>query len=318
MQPSSVGPASWVPEGFHQYRERYPATPDFVLPDLGPTERFISIWHEFHETNVQWPHPRRAQMTATFRNTTFVIIRGFLGNCMPGNLISTCRTLRALGLDAWIAKNRAGATVADNAHDMTMEIRRRVPSTNRLVFLGHSKGGLESLQIATDPAIASRVQAVVMSQTPRGASAVLESLLLRRHQASLVGMRRVWAERLQRVGLTILGVETGGRELTAEALAAVIDRLEAAPRTFPLLQTASWSSRPTAWLDSFHERLGEIRPGSAHDGQFYLEDLLWPNVPHVLLPHVDHAQPAMGGFGFDPARYWLSAITLLVDQNLVA
>jgi hypothetical protein len=149
-----------------------------------------------------------------------------------------------------------------------------------------------------------------MSQTPRGASAVLESLLLRRHQASLVGLRRVWAERLQRIGLKVLGVGTGGRELTTEVLDAVVTRLDAVPRPFALLQTASWSSRPTAWLDSFHERLREIRPDCAHDGQFYLEDLIWPQVPHVLLPHVDHAQPAMGGFGFDPAQYWLSAITL--------
>jgi hypothetical protein len=254
-------------------------------------------------------------MTAALRNTTFVFVRGFLGNWMPGNFVSTCRALRALGLDAWIAKNSAGATTEDNARAIAMEIRRRVPATNRLVFLGHSKGGLESLQVASDPILGPRVRAVVMAQTPRGASAVMESLLLRRHQTSLVGPRRVWAERLQRFGLTILRAEKGGTELTTESLASVVDRLDAISRPFALLQTASWSTRPTAWLDSFHERLGEIRPGCAHDGQFYLEDLIWPNVPHVLLPHVDHAQPAMGGFGFDPARYWLSAITLLVEQQ---
>lgn len=144
----------------------------------------------------------------------------------------------------------------------------------------------------------------------------MESLLLGRHQESLIGMRRTWAERLQRLGLGLIRVEKGGREITTEGLNSVIERLDAFPRPFALLQTATWSTQPTAWLDSFHERLGEIRPGCAHDGQFYLEDLIWPNLPHVLLPHVDHAQPAMGGFGFDPVRYWLSAITLLVERQL--
>ena len=75
-------------------------------------------------------------------------------------------------------------------------------------------------------------------------------------------------------------------------------------------ETASWSSQPTAWLDSFHERLGEIGPGRAHDGQFFLDDLIWPGLPHVLLPDVDHAQPAVGGHGFDPARYWLAVLSV--------
>jgi hypothetical protein len=315
MPQSATSPASWAPEGFERYRERYPATPEFAPPDLTTTQRFISIWHEFQGLNAQWPAQRQAQMTEALRKTTVVLVRGFLGNWMPGNFVSTCRTLRAMGLDAWIAKNSAGATTEENARNIALEIQRRVPPTNQLVFLGHSKGGLESLQVAADPLIGPRVRAIVMAQTPRGASAVMESLLLRRHQTSLVGIRRVWAERLQRFGLGLIRVEKGGRELTTESLASVIERVDVMPRPFALLQTASWSTRPTAWLDSFHERLGEIRPGCAHDGQFYLEDLIWPNLPHVLLPYVDHAQPAMGGFGFDPARYWLSAITLLMEGS---
>lgn len=306
---------TWSPQGFDRYRERYPNTPQFAHPDLATTERFISIWHEFQGLTAQWPAHRHEQMTAALRNTTIVLVRGFLGNWMPGNFISTCRALRALGLDAFIAKNSAGATTEENARNITLQIQRRVPEKNQLVFLGHSKGGLESLQIAASALIGPRVRAIVMAQTPRGASAVMESLLLRQHQESLIGMRRVWAEGLQRFGLDLIRVEKGGREITTEGLHMIIERLDALPRPFPLLQTASWSTQPTAWLDSFHERLGEIRPGCAHDGQFYLEDLIWPNLPHILLPHVDHAQPAMGGFGFNPAHFWLSAITVLMDAK---
>jgi hypothetical protein len=153
---------------------------------------------------------------------------------------------------------------------------------------------------------------VVLSQTPRGPSAVLESLLLRTHQDS-VGRRR-WAEEwTQRLGLHAVGAARGGRQLTSGPLAELVATVDEFAPEFPVWQTASWSSQPTTWLDSFHERLGEIRPGAAHDGQFFLEDLIWPGLPHVLLPHIDHAQPAMGGFGFDHVRYWKLLITLFCE-----
>lgn len=309
-------PGKWEPEGFEQYRERYPDTPAFVTPDTRPTQEFAKIWREFDGAPREWPSARRTRLTETLRDTTFIIVRGFLGNTMPGNSQATRRALRALQLDAWIANNSASSTVEANVQSIAAQVRRRVPKNHRLVFLGHSKGGLESLLVASEPDITPRVRAVIMSQTPRGASAVLESLLLRDHQESLVGTRRLWAERLQRLGLRMMGVYPGGRELTREAMPSVVQRVDGLSRPFAVLQTASWSSQGTAWLDSFHERLGEIRPRCAHDGQFYLEDLIWPDTPHLLLPHVDHAQPVMGGFGFDDARYWLSTIALVVEHDV--
>jgi hypothetical protein len=86
-------------------------------------------------------------------------------------------------------------------------------------------------------------------------------------------------------------------------------------RRYRVLQTASWSATPTTWLDSFHQRLGEIAPGVAHDGQFFLHELVWPALPNVLLPRVDHAQPAMGGHGFDHARYWAAMISLILGTG---
>ena len=154
--------------------------------------------------------------------------------------------------------------------------------------------------------LGARVVGVILSQTPRGPSGVLESLLLQAHEGSLSGRRRWLEEWTQRIGLHAIGAAGGGRELTASTIGAVIAGLPT-PQV-PVWQTASWSSQPTTWLDSFHERLGEVRPGCAHDGQFFLEDLLWPGIPHVLLAHVDHAQPVMGGFGFDEVRYWKAVL----------
>jgi hypothetical protein len=303
----------WSPEGFLDYAKLYPATPAFPLPELDTTRRFEALWRELEGPGGE---ALRRRLAAGWRDTTFVMIRGYLGNFMPGNLVAARDALRALGVEAFIARNRAGDTIGDNAARVAAEVRRRTPTGRSLVFLGHSKGGLEALRVAADhPDLAARTRAVVLSQTPRGASVVLESLLLGRHQESLPGPKRVWAERLQRVGLHLLGAHRGGRELTSDALAAALRPLDAAARPFRLLQTASWSSRPTTWLDSFHQRLGEVRPGCAHDGQFYLEDLVWPGVPHVLLPRVDHAQPVMSGHGFDSARYWLTVAALELERG---
>lgn len=299
----------WVPEGFTSYRELYPQTPAFALPELAPTERFANIWRALDAQSATRAS-LLSQLTQALRGTTIILVRGYLGTYMPGNLSAACRALRGLGIDALLADNRAAGLISENARGMAAQIRSRLHPAQRLLFCGHSKGGLESRWLVqTEPELAARTLGVIMSQTPRGPSAVLESLLLRRHQDSLAGAQRRWAERMQRMGLGLINAARSGQELTGDALAEVVAKLVNEP-ALPLLQMASFSSRPTTWLDSFHLRLGEIRPGCAHDGQFYVEDLIWPGLPHVLLPHVDHAQPVMGGFGFDSARYWLA--TLLV------
>lgn len=303
----------WVPEGFTSYRELYPATPAFALPELAPTERFAAIWHALDAQS-----PTRSallrQLAGALRGTTIVLVRGYLGTYMPGNLGAARRALRGLGIEALLADNRAAGLIAENARTLAAQLRRRVDPRQRLLFCGHSKGGLEARWLVqTEPELASRTRGVVMSQTPRGPSAVLESLLLRRHQDSLSGARRRWAERMQRMSLRAINAVRSGAELTGDSISKVIAKLATAP-ALPLLQMASFSSRPTTWLDSFHQRLGEVRPGCAHDGQFYVEDLIWPGLPHVLLPHVDHAQPVMGGSGFDSARYWLATLLLFLDS----
>lgn len=60
-----------VPEGFTSYRELYPATPAFALPELAPTERFATIWHALDEQS-----PTRSalltQLEGALRGTTIV------------------------------------------------------------------------------------------------------------------------------------------------------------------------------------------------------------------------------------------------------
>lgn len=295
---------AWEPEGFLDYRARWPNTPAFALPDLAVTERFAAVWR------ADDPGPLRA----VAKDTTIAFVRGYLGNYMPGNLVGPARSLTALGFDAFVVGNRAGVCAEDNAAAIATQLRGR--ARDRLLVCGHSKGGLEGLLVLRDhPELAAKCVGVALSQTPRGPSAVLESLLLRSHEGSLSGPWRRAAEHAQRTGLYAIGATEGGLQLTEGRIQVLVRAVEPTLAAHVVLQTASWSSRPTTWLDSFHERLGEVRPGCAHDGQFYLEDLVWPGLPHVLLPHLDHAQPAVGGFGFDEARYWRAIVSLVGELS---
>lgn len=274
------------------------------MPERATTGRFIAAWEALADREA-----RRAALGSR-REALVVLVRGYLGRYMPGNFVSAWRALRRAGIDARIAPTRPGGTVADNVARLGRAVDAWSASGPRgrpIVFAGHSKGGLEALALTSArPDLAARTRGLILSQSPHGGSRVLESVLLGWHAGSL-GPRRRLAEATQRWGLWVLGAARAGRELTAQGLPAVLDPVDRALAAlpFPIVQTASWSSRPTTWLDSFHERLGEIAPGVAHDGQFLLADLLWPApVAHVLLPHLDHAQPVMDGFGFDSARYW--------------
>jgi hypothetical protein len=306
---------TWAPEGFAAYPDRFPRTPSLSTLPTTATASFIAAWHRLAD-----PLERRAALSSRRARGPFtiVLVRGYMGNYMPGNFLPALRALRAAGLDAFLARTAAGDCIAPNAARLAHAIARRVPPHHRLVFAGHSKGGLEALTVlANHPELARKTDLVLLSQTPHGPSHVLESVLTGRHHATL-GPRRALAEATQRLGLHLLGAARGGRELTRDHLPAILTRLDAfaASAPFPIVQTASWSSRPTTWLDSFHERLGEISPGVAHDGQFYLTDLLWPApVAHVLLPHLDHAQPVMDGFGFDSARYWATLLATFAGRE---
>ncbi|AKF06281.1 esterase/lipase family protein [Sandaracinus amylolyticus] len=306
--------ARWRPEGFDAFRALYPSTPTFALPELATTSEFAARWAALSKLREDaWP----TMLAPVVDRIAVVFVRGYLGNWMPGNLMAPTRALRALGIPVVLHRSAAEGPIARNARLLGDAIRRDVPSDRALVIAGHSRGGLEARWlVAHDDELAKRTHVVLTSQTPRGPSPVLESMLLGAHRATLRAPHRRIAEGVQRVGLHAIGAATGGRELTREGVARVVDTLARAGDVTRVIQTASWSSVPTTWLDSFHERLGEIAPGRAHDGQFFLDDLVWPGLPHVLLPHLDHAQPAMGGHGFDHVRYWLVMLSLALQLEV--
>jgi hypothetical protein len=297
----------WTPEGFERYRELYPRTPSLdPAPDPRWSARFAETWRRGVRDLGESLRPHAA-------TTTIVFVRGYLGHYMPGSLTTACVAVRRVGFDAFIARNRSGSTVAGNVARLARQLSTR-PTRERLLFCGHSRGGLECLTLlAQDASLAGRCDGVGLSQTPHGPSFVLEHVLQGQVGDQFGSTRRRAINTVQHLALALVCAKRGGHEMTSPVWPTLVQRVDRVRWPFPVVQTASWSSQPTAWLDSFHERLGEIGPGRAHDGQFFLDDLIWPELPHVLLAHVDHAQPVVGGHGFDPDRYWLAMLSLVLQ-----
>lgn len=300
--------AAWMPHGFADYRRFYPATPPIARGARGDaTASFIAAW------DALMTAPDRAPPIAA--DVTFVFVRGLFGRFIPGHFAAPLRALREAGGHAFVARSRAAGTIAGNARMLAADVRRRAPGSGRLIFLCHSKGGLDLLEaLRQAPDLKRRAAAVVLCQSPRDGCAVLESVLLRDHRDSLHGFGERASEAAARVAIVASGSRPGCLELTGAALAAHIDDFDRVAGCLPTLAVASWSVQPSAWLDSQHARLLAIRPHCAHDGLFFLQDLVWPTARTVLLPRIDHSQPCVGGLGFPHARFWHALATVAVAE----
>ncbi|MFK7824588.1 MAG: hypothetical protein AB8G05_10545 [Oligoflexales bacterium] len=179
------------------------------------------------------------------------------------------------------------------------------------ILLCHSKGGLDFLAAYTlsQPRFSSRLKGVIFSQTPRGPSVVMEELL--GNQKNLSTWPRKATNILMLNAIKLTGHLPGGRCLTKRGFDHN-RRFFSPPAGVPILAVATWSIKASSWVDSYHTRLTAAHPGLAHDGQFYLQDQLWSSHgEQLVLGGVDHAQPAMGGLGFNHVRYWQSLVNML-------
>ena len=300
--------AAWTPHGFTDYDRFYPATPGIACGALGDASAsFIAAWDALEALRDRGPRIEAG--------VTFIFVRGLFGRWIPGHFAAPLRVLREAGCHAFIARSRAAGTIAGNARMLAAVIRRRAPGPGRLFFLCHSKGGLDLLDaLRQAPDLRRRAAAVVLCQSPRDGCAVLESVLLRDHRDSLHASSQRASEAAARLALSMSGSRPGCLELTGAALAVHIHELDRVAGSLPTLAVASWSVEPSAWLDSQHTRLGAIRPRCAHDGLFFLEDLVWPTARAVLLPRIDHSQPCVGGLGFPHARFWHALATVAVAE----
>jgi len=301
--------SEWSPLDWHTYRDWYPQTPTIDPAASRRNAEFINIWKS-RSRDKQLP----AGCSSQSGQFLFVLARGLFGNLMPGNFVATRNHLRDAGAHVIRTTIRSAGTVEQHAEIITDESLRNARPGERIVFLCQSKGGLDTLwALKNAQQLRDKAAGVILMQTPSGASQVLESVIAGRHASSLAGPAARAMESIKRSVLKMPFLSGGSRQLIEPDVREIVAAVRSFDFQVPILSVATWSIRPTSWVDSFHERLGEIRPSAAHDGQFYLEDQLWPEYEQLLLGQLDHAQPVMGGGGFDPVPLWTCLVHLLFD-----
>lgn len=242
---------------------------------------------------------------AALRDARYVLVRGLFGALLPGHFRAARRALRDAGLQVGIAPGDPRGRIGANVARLVAHFEACAGDGRPLVVLAHSRGGLESL-LAID-AIASRRRldvAIVLCQTARAPSPALHELLVGRRMP----------ERLWRLGLRAGGALPACREIDDPATGARARALDGLVARLPAISVATWSAAPSASLEAQHARIDRCAPGVAHDGLFFTHDLIWPTAAQVLLADVDHAQPGVGGGGFDSGRFWLSLATLAATR----
>lgn len=299
----------WSPLDWHTWRDWFPQTPPL---DSGTSQRnaeFINIW------NSQCSDKRLPEeCDRNAGRILFVLARGLFGNLMPGNFVAIRNHLDRSGAHVIRTTIRPAGTVEQHAQFIADESLRTVHTGERIVFLCQSKGGLDTLwALKNTQHLREKTAGVILMQTPSGASQVLESVVSGRHAGTLSGPAARTIESLKRSVLKMPFLSGGAHQLIEPDIQDIVAAIRSFDFQFPVISVATWSNRPTSWVDSFHERLNEIRPGAAHDGQFFLEDQLWPEYEQLLLGHIDHAQPVMGGGGFDPVPLWTCLVHLLFE-----
>jgi hypothetical protein len=294
----------WQPTGFAEYRQLFPSGPALEpLARSDATAEFVATWNGQPASIPPIP------------DICFVFVRGLFGSWIPRHFTCPLQTLERAGLRAIIANTRAAGTIEENARAVARDVLARVGDNDRIIFLCHSKGGLDALVALGDsPPMRERTAGVVICQTPRGGCAVLEAVFSDAYREVASSRDRV-KEALARAVLDICAARAGCLDITSGRIEEWVRRIDGSGPTLPpILSVASWSARPTSWLESQHARLAAIRPACAHDGLFFTEHLIWPVGEQVLLPGLDHSQPGVGGGGFDHGRFWLALAQLALRR----
>ena len=289
----------WGPSGFERYRVHYPAT-DWRAPR--PAHRrsaaFAAAWSERASAPI---------------SLAAVLTPGLFAEWMPGCFREAARHFAARGHRCLVTPVSTRLDARTQSRRLGARLRSWLRPNERFVWCAHSKGGIDALTaLGLDPTLRERCAALVLVQLPVGFSWVVEDLRAP-HRA---GRRAPIADRL--LGRASRGrLFAAGLDEISRARPPDLERwLGPARPHVPTLHAVSWSLTPTHRMDTWHERLERLRPGHAHDGQFFLADQALEGVPTVGLPALDHAQPVLGGGGLDSGRLWAALAAVACRERV--
>jgi hypothetical protein len=247
-----------------------------------------------------------------------LLVRGLFGAWIPRHFLRPLQCIAAAGWPVRIAATRPAGTMACNARRLEEQLGALVAAGRRPIVLAHSKGGLEALlALQARPDLARATAGFVGVQMPRAGAPYLESAFRGMHRASRT-RADAWRERRDAWVLSLLGGRAACAELDTATVAALAARFDAARWPFPWLTVASEAQHARGTLEMKHARLARIRPGAAHDGVFYTGDQVWSQGRSLVLAGLDHAQPSVGGGGFDHGAFWLELLERVAGEARAA
>lgn len=294
--------STWKVDDFNQFVN------EGMLIDISLTESYNQLWHELKSMGPQSFASRYFTKDLEF---DLAMVRGLFGNWMPGHFSVPLKIFRSLNIKTDVVYTGSRSSMDTNSQHIADFLKQR-SSTKPIVFLCHSKGGVEFLRmLIKHPNLGKQVAGLVGVQMPRGPSLYLESLLTDRHLPTRLGLPsriKHWSE-----AQLIRGVSA--RASCLELCRPVInEKIQWIDQNFPKLRSfinvASFSTRASHWLEANHPRLNEISNSKPNDGVFLFEDQIWPQAKNIGLLEIDHAQPSVGGLGFQHEYLWMVLLAL--------
>ncbi|MBZ4415095.1 lipase [Myxococcus sp. RHSTA-1-4] len=229
----------------------------------------------------------------------YLLVRGMLGDELPGYLLDNVQRLERRGLDVLEVPVDTEGLLTDNVAVLREALLDAEYFGRSVVMVGHSKGGVEcTATLALYPELRRVVRAVVTLQAPYGGSSIAHDL------ATAPEMRRLIDFAFP---LLFHGVSRSVEELSYTSRMEFIRKH---PYPAAVIPTVSLATSRLSRLSSLYplQRYLYDRYGYASDGMVTAVDAEVPGAGVVRLDDMDHAEAAMRGLpGF--ARYHPGDVT---------
>nr|BDT31684.1 lipase [Myxococcus sp. MH1] len=222
----------------------------------------------------------------------YVLVRGMLGDELPGYLLDNVQRLERRGLDVREAPVDTEGLLLDNVAVLREALLDAAHFGRSVVLVGHSKGGVECTAVlALHPELRRVVRAVVTLQAPYGGSPIAHDLSTTPEMRRLIDFA---------FPLLFHGVSRSVEELSYTKRMEFIRR-----HPYPLdIPTVALATSRLSRLSSLYalQRYLDERYQYASDGMVTALDAEVPGAGLVRLSDMDHAEAALRAFpGF--SRY---------------
>ncbi|MCP3104608.1 lipase [Myxococcus sp. K15C18031901] len=222
-------------------------------------------------------------LPAEARRHQYVLVRGMLGDELPGYLLDNVQRLERRGLDVLEAPVDTEGLLRDNVAVLREALLDAAHFGRSVVLVGHSKGGVECTAVlALYPELRRVVRAVVTLQAPYGGSSIAHDL------ATAPEMRRLIDFAFP---LLFHGVSRSVEDLAYPQRMDFV-REHPYPTDIPTVSLATSRLSRLSTMYPLQRYLHE-RYRYASDGMVTAVDAEVPGARVVRLDDMDHAQAAL-------------------------